>query len=214
LEETVARVAEFKAKRWAEAFISVCTRNVDGFMTQADQAGVPKGELKKVAQDLAVSSALEGLRALQSLYNGLSGLQLRKLSGVSDAERLDRAIIKVIGENDMNKSMPLQYSRRLLVLLVQYGYWKEVAPLLVELMAQIQKMQGIIEVGLETAKICDGAFLADLEEKLIAKSGAKQVKIMFHVKPELIGGYRLQVNGIEYDYSLKSQLKMMQERWR
>jgi F0F1-type ATP synthase delta subunit len=185
----------FKCGRWAEAFIRACTR---------DDEAEPAGRV------------LEGLRAVQVLYDGLSVLQTRDISGLADAERLDKAMKNALQKSGLPPAAQTgdyipEYSRRLLVLLVKYGFWQETAPFLVELMARVEKMQGIVEAELDCAAQCSGAFLSSLGEKIKSLTGTKKVKINVHIKPEIIGGYRLQIQGKLYDFSMKCQLKQMEK---
>jgi F0F1-type ATP synthase delta subunit len=193
----------FYAGRWADAFIAACGHG----LSKSDEAAL------KVNVEAGVS-------ALKALYGGLERIHRDDLSGSSDAARLDAVLGKALDKamkSDSAKSPERdagQRSRRILVLLVKNGFWKQAETLIALLEERLETMQGILRVYLTAASEADKAFLSGLEQTLKEQTGAQGVNMQVSLNPALIGGCRIRINGELLDYSISGQLKKMKETMR
>jgi F0F1-type ATP synthase delta subunit len=191
---------QFKCNRWVEAFVDAASK-----LPSLSSTSSP---LLPLSASSAAASVSLGLEALEVLVAGLKGLQ-RVLKGSSDAAMLNSALKKTL--QAVPQDLHLEYARRLLVLLVTYGYWEELPRFMAALRAKLEALQGIIRVELYTAQPVDEAFLGNLEKELCVKTGARQVLLRVTQRPELIGGYCIRLNNELFDLSLREQLKRLGE---
>ncbi|MDR1277840.1 MAG: F0F1 ATP synthase subunit delta [Treponema sp.] len=175
----------FIPERWAEAFIKTA-----GSFTGA----------------AAAESAEEGfavLRALLPLVRGIPG----EVSGRTAALRLEgmlRAAAAVTGE-----SPGMEAAIRLLVLLVKKGGLRFGGSLLGAIEKIIDRQQGVLECVLESADPPDEDVQEDLKQALIKKTGAKDIRLLPRIRPELLGGFRLRLGDKILDASIRGQLGQM-----
>ncbi|MCR5314172.1 MAG: F0F1 ATP synthase subunit delta [Bacteroidaceae bacterium] len=70
---------------------------------------------------------------------------------------------------------------------------------------------GIDRVVFETAKEMDAEVLERVTQKVSAKTGHK-VELVTSIRPELIGGFRIRIGDIRYDYSYQTKLLNIRKR--
>jgi len=70
---------------------------------------------------------------------------------------------------------------------------------------------GIDRVVFETATPMDDEVLQKVSQKVASKTGRK-VELATAIRPELIGGFRISVGDVRYDYSYQTKLKNIKKR--
>jgi hypothetical protein len=178
---------KFRPEPWAEAFI-----NAAGSAAVAEEA-------------------MEHLRAYCCAALRLPG----DISGRNDADRLGRRITAALGSAGAQTTSKkdgmdaANYASRFIQLMIRkrrFNYYKEIIR---EIEKAIENQKGIKEVILETAETPDAEILEASREEALRLTGAKGVKLVSRVIPELIGGIRLRWGSTVLDGSIKWRLDKM-----
>jgi F0F1-type ATP synthase delta subunit len=185
----------FHGKRWAVAFLT----------TLGDNAG-------------------EGVMCLKALVEPLKGAS-GVLFGYSAARRLEtmlrdsctavKGITFNINTNTFNantdafNSDALEYVIRFITLVVEKNQFRNIDLILRKIEESLDAKNGILGVSVESASPMDDVFEKELRRRIIARTGAADIKIKTLLSPALLGGYRLRVGGYYIDASLKGQIEKM-----
>ncbi|MDR2702444.1 MAG: F0F1 ATP synthase subunit delta [Spirochaetaceae bacterium] len=186
---------KFRPEPWAEAFV-----NAAGNATAAEEA----------------------LQYLRVFCRATLMLQ-SDLSGRSDADRLGRCITAALalvsarengGEPAGRKPESggtdiAGFACRFIQLILRKNCLRYYKRILREIEKTIYKQKGIEEVIMETAEEPQGEILSAVREKALLLTGAKDVKLISRVIPDLIGGISLRWGGIVLDGSVKRRLEKM-----
>ena len=144
-----------------------------------------------------------GLLVLKALLPPLSRLGGR-VSGSGDAGRLERMLRTAAPPGE-----GAEYAIRFVTLLVRKGYFAQLGAAVAALEQRLDAKNGVCTVHAESAQPMD----ADLQEKIKAglrkRTGAREVRLVSRLVPELLGGYRLRIGAELLDTSLKGQLEKM-----
>jgi F-type H+-transporting ATPase subunit delta len=171
----------FSAERWAEAFIRV--------------RGDP-------------SESLALLRALLPCIQRIPG----HVSGNTAALHLERALRRALQGSGETLGDDV-YACRLLVLLVKHGYFAHIGDVIDEIEHAWERQNGVLAALVESAfpldRQAEPEFLESLKDALRRKTGAKEIKLINKVNPELLGGYRLRIGSELLDLSVQGQLRQM-----
>lgn len=73
------------------------------------------------------------------------------------------------------------------------------------------RSEGILKAELDYVTLPDEAQKEGIREFLCRTFGAKEVQLTMKESPQLLGGFVLKAGDMEYDYSLKGQLKRLTE---
>ena len=147
-------------------------------------------------------NAEEGLVRLKALVPPLKALA--GFSGYSAARRLEQLLREIITVDDT-----WEYAIRFIALVVEKDQFKNIGLILHEIEEYINVHKGVLGVIVETASPPDGDFEQYLARMVQERTGASGVNIQIRIKPELLGGCRLQIGGFYIDASLKGQIAKM-----
>jgi hypothetical protein len=169
----------------------------------------------------AVMEAEEALAALKALAPALEAIPGR-MAGRSDAARLERMLRGAVrdtvqaagtasgaGNAGSADGAGLERAIRLAALLVRRNLRHLAVSVIREGERIIDAMKGTLEVRLESAGPMEGDLLDALKQRLAAKTGAKQVRIVPADDPELLGGCRLVMGSEALDASLRGRIAQM-----
>jgi F-type H+-transporting ATPase subunit delta len=140
------------------------------------------------------------LKALANPLKGVSGL----LFGYSAAHRLEAMLRSAIDVKDSS-----EYAIRFICLLVEKNQFRNIDMILRKIEESLDKKNGILSVSVEAASSMDDAFERELRSRIIAQTGAAELKMDTLLVPALLGGYRLRMGGFYIDASLKGQIEKM-----
>jgi len=157
--------------------------------------------------------ALEHLRVFCHAALMLPG----DLSGRNDADRLGRyitAALVSIGKaattaREGNEQDAAVFASRFIQLMLRNHCFYQYQGIVREIEKAINKQNGIEEVIIETAEELQEGILEAVKEKALRLTGAKGVKLILRVIPDLIGGVRLRWGSIVLDGSIKWRLEKM-----
>lgn len=184
----------FLAERWAEAFVYAA----GAFTGGADAAG-PEASIKNAREGLAF------LRTVLPLIREIPG----EVAGRTAAFRLEKILRAAAAESAVEKTPGLEAALRLTVLLIKKGglrFGDEVTGAIEQI---IDQRQGLLEGILESAGPPEENFLEELKKALIKKTGAREIRLLPRIRPELLGGFRLRLGDEVLDASLRGQLRQM-----
>jgi F-type H+-transporting ATPase subunit delta len=170
----------FPGDRWADAFVTVC----------ADHAG----------------QALAALKAFAPLISRLPG----RVDGTGDAlalERILRAALEAAGAGADETGA--EFAIRFVALLVRRGRFKQLDEAVHAVEQRVDAKNGVLLAELESASPLDGELQEELKAALIRSYGAREIRLVPRIVPELLGGYRLRVGADLVDASVRGQLQRM-----
>jgi F0F1-type ATP synthase delta subunit len=177
--------AVFKAKPWAEAFLSLAGEYPD--------------------------AALEILRAYCRCALSLSGY----LSGKNDADRLGVKITASMVKTGAAADGAEERCRRFLMLMIRKNCFRHHGLITAEIEKLINESTGLVPVILESAFPPGEELTGLVRKTILAQAGkagrkpVRELAVKTRVNPELIGGLRLQIGNILFDASIKAQLERM-----
>jgi F-type H+-transporting ATPase subunit delta len=170
----------FQGERWVDAFIGAC----------GDKTG-------------------EGLAVLKVLIPPIARLSGPVL-GVNDGvrvERMLRAALKGSGVGPQDEGA--EYAIRFVTLLIQKGCFKHLKAVLQTLEQMVDARNGVISVNVESVSPLDDELQENIKTALKKRTGAREVRLVSRIVPELLGGYRLRIGTELIDTSLKGQIQRM-----
>ena len=170
----------FPSDRWADAFVTVC----------AGHAG-------------------EGLAVLKAFASALSRLPGRA-AGTAAAlvlERMLRAALEAAGTGPGETWA--ENAVRFVALLVRRGLFKQLDAAVRAVEQRVDAQNGVLAADLESAFPLEGDLQGELKAALIRAYGAREIRLITRIVPELLGGYRLWVRGDLVDSSVRGQLQRM-----
>jgi F-type H+-transporting ATPase subunit delta len=158
---------------------------------------------------VAVSAghAGEGLAVLKAFAPALSSLPGR-IAGTGDAlavERMLRAALKAAGVDETGA----EYAVRFVTLLTRRGWLQRLDAAVSAVEQRMNTQNGVLVADLESAAPLDGDLREALTAALIRKYGAREIRLVPRVVPELLGGYRLRIGSDLVDASVRGQLQRM-----
>jgi F-type H+-transporting ATPase subunit delta len=153
--------------------------------------------------------AAEGLAVLKAFAPVLSRLPGR-VAGTGDAlalERMLRAALEAAGAGAGEEGA--ENAVRFVALLVRRGRLKQLNALVGAVEQRVDAAMGVLAVDLESASPLAEDLREELKAALIRKYGVRDIRLVSHVVPELLGGYRLRAGADLVDSSLRGQLQRM-----
>jgi F0F1-type ATP synthase delta subunit len=131
-----------------------------------------------------------------------------RLFGQDAALRLEGLLRKSLGE--FRSAPETEYIVRFLSLLVRKDLFRRhIDSIVRQIEKRLDGQKGILEVTVECAAPPDGGFEEYLKNEIRKKTGAPGVKLLTRQRPELLGGYRLRIDGLCVDASLRGLLGNM-----
>jgi F-type H+-transporting ATPase subunit delta len=170
----------FHSDRWADAFVSVC----------AGHAG-------------------EGLDILKAFAPVLAPLPGR-IAGLADAlalERILRASLEAAGVGAGGEGA--EYAVRFVALLVRKGRFRQLDQAVRAVEQRVDAQNGIFTVDIESAGPVDGDLREAIKAALMRKYGAREIRLVSRIVPELLGGCRLRFGDELVDASVQGRLERM-----
>jgi F0F1-type ATP synthase delta subunit len=187
----------FAAGRWANAFVEVCEAGL-GLGTDAyinDEA------LRQCEAGLAVIKAAS--HSLSHLHNVVSGS-----AAAACVNGFFRAALQKCGYAD--KETGIEAARAVIFLLIKRDRFKYTGLLIDEIEELLLKRRNVLTVLLDCAEEADDNFLEAIKTTLKEREGVRDVRITNVLKPELLGGYRISINGRRQDFSVLGRMKQLE----
>ena len=174
----------FQGDRWADAFMAACGDHAE-----------------------------EGLDVLKAVAPAISRLP-KEVSGSGDAARLEKLLRSALGSPAPTGSVAptnagAEYAIRFAVLLVRKGFLGRLGAAIRAIEQRIDAKNGVCTVHIESAQPLDDDLAARIKAGLIKRTGAREIRLVSRLAPELLGGYRLRIGTELIDTSLKGQLERM-----
>jgi hypothetical protein len=197
----------FAADRWANAFIKAC----EGGFESPDKGAVPRQEAAVTDADGVIRECQAGLAALKSAFHSLSHLRL-PVAGSAAAAQFDIFLSAALqkcgykgGENG------IEAARAVIFLMIQRNYFQYTGLLIDEIEDLLLKKQNILTVLLDCAEKPDDSFLENIKNTLKKRKNVHDVRITVVLMPELIGGYRINIDGVREDLSVLGRIAQMEK---
>ena len=172
----------FHADRWAAAFLAVSGENSN--------------------------SAFICLKALSAPVKSVHGVFV----GHGASAHLEKVLRESVEASKAEATPSLEYAIRFICLLVEKNCFRYIDLLLQRIEQEMDKRRGFLDFSLETAHPIDSVFEKEMEQMIKEKTGASDVKMKTSVKPELLAGFLLRIDGFYIDASLKGQLEAMRAK--
>jgi len=169
----------FHATRWADAFLAVSGKDAE--------------------------EAFLCLKALSTSVKSVHGAFFGH-GASTDLEQILRESANVKGAEI---TPAVEYAIRFISLLVEKNCFRHIDLLLQRIEQKLDEQKGFLALSLEAASPLDSGFEKELTQMIREKTGASGVKMNVSLKPELLAGFLLRVNGFYVDASLKGQLDAM-----
>jgi F0F1-type ATP synthase delta subunit len=142
-----------------------------------------------------------GAAALQAM---VAGIGTTECAGEVDAARLELAIRTALKSAGAAADHGAEIACRTIILLVRKHLFAYCSDLLAALKKELDRMNGIVTVIVDSAAPVEPALQADMRRHLIEKMKAHDVVLTMRVIPEILGGYRLSIASETFDASLQS----------
>ncbi|MDR2486129.1 MAG: F0F1 ATP synthase subunit delta [Treponema sp.] len=158
----------------------------------------------------ALEEGLAALKVLLPCIQKIPGV----VSGNTSANRIERMIRQSM-EKTGASGRGIEYACRLLVLLVRKGLGtrRNGAALLEGIETLRDRKNGVLIVRVDSAFPLDREFQETLQETVkqgIGRAlGAKEIRLIPQIVPELLGGYRLRIGSESVDASLRLLIQKM-----
>jgi len=183
----------FHAQRWAAAFLAVSGKDAEDAFLCLKALCAP---VKLVQQSWTVHGAFFGRGASAELEK-----ILRESANAGAGFNTAR--------NAEETACAVEYAIRFICLLVEKNCFKYIDSLLQRIEQKLDEQKGLLALSLEAAAPLDSGFEKELAQKIKEKTGSSGIKMNVSVKPELLAGFLLRINGFYVDASLKGQLEAM-----
>lgn len=151
-----------------------------------------------------VSAMLEEVSGLQMVLKENKELSvLMNNPKVSKDER--EGIIKEVFQGRLSDDL-LYF----LILLVQKGRYAHVEEILAYFTDRVKEAEGIGTAYITTAVELTPAKKDEIHKKLLATTSYREIEVIYHVDPEIIGGMTVRINDRVVDSSIKTKLEKME----
>jgi F-type H+-transporting ATPase subunit delta len=191
----------FHGKRWAGAFIT----------SLGDNAGEGFVCLKALVKPLkGVSGVLFGYSAARRLEAILRD-SCASIKGAAFSINTDtfNGNTNAFNAATSGGDAALEYVIRFITLAVEKNQFRNIDLILRKIEEFLDAKNGILGVSVESASPMDDVFEKELRRRIIAQTGAADLKMKTVLVPDLLGGYRLRIGGYFIDASLKGQMEKM-----
>jgi F-type H+-transporting ATPase subunit delta len=187
----------FEASQWAAAYRNECEK-----------------QAKRMGRAPDLTSGLDFLRAVVPALAKKAEL----IGGASSAAQVDRfigAAAKEAGLADtIEKSTEIRAARALLFLLIRQNCFQCAGALIASMQKLVEASSKTLQARLDAAREPESAFLDKVRAALAAQTGDVAVNLTVKVRPDLLGGFRVQVGSVLLDYSIAGQLAQLERKLR
>jgi F-type H+-transporting ATPase subunit delta len=162
----------------------------------------------------AAAEGLEFIRALSPVIRSARGY----MAGTAAAAQLETMVRAAFaagtGSSPSAEARP-RMSRAeepalcLTLLLVRKRLFKHIDQVIRSIERELDALQGVLRVRLESARTVEGEFPEELTQVLMKKTGAAKVRLETVVTPELLAGYRLRIGSQIIETSLRLHLRQL-----
>jgi F-type H+-transporting ATPase subunit delta len=125
------------------------------------------------------------------------------MSGYAVAGRVEKMLTGSVKTDTVESAM------RFVLLLIQKDRFRHIDLIMEKIEEQIFQKNGILAITAESAAPMESGFEEYLRQRIEEITGDKKVIIKSSHVPELLGGYRLRMDGFYIDASLKGQVERM-----
>jgi F-type H+-transporting ATPase subunit delta len=192
----------FYGNRWAAAFINTLGDNAgEGFVCLKALVNPLKG----VSGLLFGYSAARRLEAM--LRDSCTAINTSAFNINTDTVNINTNTVN-INTNGVNTTA-LEYVIRFIILMVEKNQFRNIDLILRTIEESLDMKNGILSVTVESAVPLDDVLEDTLRRRIIAQTGAADLKLKTILSPSLLGGYRLRMGGYFIDASLKGQMEKM-----
>jgi len=155
------------------------------------------------SSDINAEEAFVCLREIALPLKPLLGV----FSGREASEKLEKLLRDSTGEAEQDAAA--EHAIRFICLMAEKRCLKYIDLVLQKIESILNKKNGILDLTIETASSMESDFTEELRQKIREVTGAADVKIKTGVRPELLGGCLLRMEGFYVDASLKGQVDKM-----
>jgi F0F1-type ATP synthase delta subunit len=185
----------FHGNRWAVAFITTLGDNAgEGFICL-------KALVKPLKGATGVLFGYSAARRIEAMLRG-SCVAIKGITFNVNADAFN-------GNTDAFNAIALEYVIRFIALVVEKNQFRNIDLILGKIEESLDAKNGILSVSVESASPMDDVFAGELRRRIIARTGAADLKMQTVLAPALLGGYRLRIGGFYVDASLKGQMEKM-----
>ncbi|MDR2445161.1 MAG: F0F1 ATP synthase subunit delta [Spirochaetaceae bacterium] len=182
----------FAAGRWAKAFIEACEGGTG------------------IMNDDAIGRCEAGFAVIKAAFYSLSHLH-NPVSGSAAAARFNgflRTALKKCGYTDRESGV--EAACAVIFLLIQRDLFQHTGLLISKIDELLLEKRNILTVLLDCAEKPDDSFLEAIKTTLKEREGVRDVRITTVLRPELLGGYRINIGGKREDFSVLGRMKQME----
>ena len=104
-----------------------------------------------------------------------------------------------------------EYVNRFICLMIEKRKFCFIDSVLERIEIKLNKTNKVLAVTLDSAVPINETFEKDICDQIMAYTGASGISLKKRIKPEILGGYRLQIGQYYFDASLREQIKIMKE---
>jgi F-type H+-transporting ATPase subunit delta len=148
--------------------------------------------------------AAEGVDTLKAFVSPLSRLP-GQVSGNGYGARVEKMLRSALG----TPGPGAEYAIRFVVLLIRRGCFKHLNAALRAVEQRLDAKRGVLTVNTESVRPLDDELQERIKAGLIKRYGAREVRLVSQIVPELLDGYRLCIGTEVIDSSLKGQIQKM-----
>jgi F-type H+-transporting ATPase subunit delta len=192
----------FHGNRWAAAFIT----------TLGDNAGEGFVCLKAMVNPLKSATGLllgySAARRLETMLRG-SCAAVKGITFNINTSAFNINTDAFNGNANAFNASVLEYVIRFITMVVEKNQFRNIDLILHKIEESLDAKNGILSVCVESASPLDEVFEEELRRRIIARTGAAELKMTTLLVPALLGGYRLRMGGFYIDASLKGQMEKM-----
>ena len=116
------------------------------------------------------------------------------------------------GSEPVVQSYDMTLYTRFLQLVLQHGREAYLRMMIFVYSDLVREANNIFRIVFETAVPASPEVIEKVKQKVAAKTG-KKIECVTNVRPSLIGGFRLRIGDIRYDYSYATKLENIKKRF-
>jgi F-type H+-transporting ATPase subunit delta len=148
--------------------------------------------------------AAEGVDALKAFVPPLSRIP-GQVSGTGCGARVERMLRSALGTSGPGA----EYAIRFVVLLIRRGCFKHLNAALRAVEHRFDAENGVLTVSAQSVRPLDDGLQERIKAGLIKRYGVREIRLVSHIAPELLDGYRLRIGTELIDSSLRGQIQKM-----
>ena len=156
-------------------------------------------------------NALEALK----LYCRAALMIPGELAGLNDARRFARVIDRsleqagFVGDARGDLFAAAKYARNFFLLMVRKGCLYQYKKIVSRIRRIIDENNGTVQAALEAPFEPDPGFMELIKQRLLKKTKARKIELVFYLSPELAGCFKIRMGSVLFDGSLKARIAKM-----